>query len=49
MLEDDQLTGIGVSLDPNMYKYVGLHKNGERNGYGILFYPDGRVYEGAWS
>jgi hypothetical protein len=30
MLEEDQITGIGVSLDPNMFKYVGQHLNGER-------------------
>lgn len=42
------MTGIGISLDPNLIKYVGEHQNGKRHGFGILFLPDGRQYQGNW-
>lgn len=42
------MTGIGISLDPNLIKYMGEHKVGQRNGHGILYLPDGRMYEGTW-
>jgi hypothetical protein len=29
-------------------KYIGEHKNGNRDGKGILIMPDGKEYEGAW-
>ena len=42
------MTGMGISLDPNLIKYMGEHRNGKRHGRGILFLPDGREYEGNW-
>jgi len=48
MYENDQMTGMGISLDPNLIKYMGEHRNGKRHGFGILFLPDGREYEGKW-
>ena len=48
MYENDQMSGMGISLDPNLIKYMGEHRNGKRHGRGILFLPDGREYEGNW-
>jgi len=48
MFENDKMTGIGISEDAYMVKYIGEHKDGKRDGRGILQMPDGREYEGTW-
>ena len=48
MFENDSMTGIGISGNPNIVKYVGEHKDGKRDGRGILYMADGREYEGTW-
>lgn len=48
MFENDKMTGIGISEDANSVKYIGEHKEGKRDGRGILYMPDGREYEGTW-
>lgn len=48
MFENDHMTGIGISEDANYVKYIGEHKEGKRDGRGILYMPDGREYEGTW-
>ena len=49
MFDNDQITGMGISLDDQkVVKYIGEHKNGNRDGKGILIMPDGKEYEGAW-
>jgi hypothetical protein len=49
MFENDYITGMGISQDDQKaVKYIGEHKNGDRDGKGILMMPDGKEYEGAW-
>ena len=42
------MTGIGISGNPNVVRYMGEHKDGSRDGRGILYMADGREYEGTW-
>ena len=36
MFENDKMTGIGISIDSNMVRYMGEHNDGKRDGLGIL-------------
>ena len=40
--------GQGTSTYADETKYIGEHKEGERNGQGTYFFADGRVWEGQW-
>ena len=48
MFEQDQITGIGLSVDDHFNKYIGEHESGGRNGFGIFEMKDGKTYEGCW-
>ena len=47
MFEQDQMTGIGTSIDQYEVKYRGEHKAGKRDGKGILNLGQ-REYMGSW-
>ena len=49
--EDDFLNKSSISqMEEKIYengrKYIGQFKNGKREGYGIMYFPDGGRYEG---
>ena len=48
MFKNDQMDGLGFSLDHKLNRYMGEHQEGQRNGAGIFRVHDGRVYEGSW-
>lgn len=48
MFEMDQMSGLGISTDFKMNKYIGKHQDNKRNGFGTFELKDGRKYEGFW-
>ena len=44
-LNNDSISKIEEKLYENGRKYIGQFKNGKREGYGIMFFPDGGRYE----
>jgi hypothetical protein len=46
--EDNQITGFGVVIWPNGYRFEGDHQNGRRNGQGVFTWADGFRIEGEW-
>lgn len=41
-------SGEGMLISSNGERYEGQMRNGKKNGKGIFYYIDGRVYKGAW-
>ena len=42
------MSGLGISTDFKMNKYIGKHQDNKRNGFGTFELKDGRKYEGFW-
>ena len=47
-LDGDCWDGQGTFLYPSGAKYQGSFRDGKINGYGILFFSKGDIYEGEW-
>lgn len=48
-LSGDCINGTGVlSYGPKVGKYDGEFKGGKRDGFGTMYYADGRKWEGQW-
>jgi len=48
-LSGDCLNGNGIEIDKDGFRYEGFFKNGEKDGFGSLEYPDGYGnYTGEW-
>lgn len=46
---DIAIQGIGLRFYPDGRKFQGSFANNKRDGYGVLYYPDGQLeYEGYW-
>ena len=45
---NDLQDGKGVIMYPDKYKFVGFFKAGRKEGFGILYLPDGRRLEGKY-
>ena len=43
------MDGIGNIDYANKKNYIGEFKEGYKNGYGIMSWPNGEKYEGSWS
>lgn len=50
MFENDEMSGVGLSIDPQLNKYMGQHDRGMRQGFGIYEARQGQgnKYEGTW-
>ena len=50
MFENDQMSGVGLSIDSSLNKYMGQHERGMRHGFGIFEARQGQgnKYEGTW-
>jgi hypothetical protein len=51
MFISDEMNGNGVKKMPDADgggRYEGAWEDGSRNGFGTMFWPDGRRYEGEW-
>ena len=44
-LNDGSISQIEEKVYENGRKYIGQFKNGKREGYGIMFFPDGGMKE----